>query len=657
MLIAHGPWGASASARASSFCNLPRPGCPAIPLLELALGGQQQGQKGTSSRLHHHTRQYNTTYHDMTQHNTKPYTTPTPPHSTQHMKQTHKQPTAGWTEVNCQYREAPPRIPCGYTGGFMGHRVGEGMQVCRKGHQGLLQIICCLVRVVPIMATESAAAALAAALAESLAAALAAIPRMGAPAAGVPCHVRQLVRHMQACLDHDVGDLAGVFGLVGSQERHGSSLFTGTPGTTDAVDVVLGVVGGVEVDDHLDAADVETTRRHVRGHHDRRAARLEGRQGPVALPLLAVAVDGHARDAVAALQIPRQLAAHQLRRREDQDAVAVLHALLQQLQQLLLLLVHAVGDDDPLVDVRVRLEGVAGPDLHVRGIPQELVREAADLPGPRGREHHGLAVLGHLGDDHADLRFESHVQHPIGLVEHEVHHGPEPHCPHLQVVVQSPWRGDQHMGPAANLPQLRALRGPSVGACAVDPRGVAKLLRLGLDLAGELTRGREGQQQRPAGAPGVQPLLDHRAERGQQEPQSLAGAGLGDADEVAPLREDRPCVGLDRRRVWEAGPRQRTQELWRERALAPLIPRGHADALQRNFAVVDLKAVVRLRGSLVRIGVPHGPTTAPAAAETGRAPVVVAAVTAAVVGGASVMPATITVATARSPEASITREL
>ena len=109
----------------------------------------------------------------------------------------------------------------------MGHRVGEGMQVCRKGHQGLLQIICCLVRVVPIMATESAAAALAAALAESLAAALAAIPRMGAPAAGVPCHVRQLVRHMQACLDHDVGDLAGVFGLVGSQERHGSSLKRG----------------------------------------------------------------------------------------------------------------------------------------------------------------------------------------------------------------------------------------------------------------------------------------------------------------------------------------------------------------------------------------------------------------------------------------------
>src|SRR6202142_2037552 len=50
---------------------------------------------------------------------------------------------------------------------------------------------------------------------------------------------------------------------------------TGARGAPDSVYVVLGILGKVHVDDMRDAVDVESPRRHVRGHQQRQRATLE----------------------------------------------------------------------------------------------------------------------------------------------------------------------------------------------------------------------------------------------------------------------------------------------------------------------------------------------------------------------------------------------
>ena len=50
-----------------------------------------------------------------------------------------------------------------------------------------------------------------------------------------------------------------------------------------------------------------------------------------------------------------------------------------------------------------------------------------------------------LVDDLADLRLEAHVEHAVGLVEHQVGGAPQRDLAHLQVVQQAARRRDHHL--------------------------------------------------------------------------------------------------------------------------------------------------------------------------------------------------------------------
>ena len=64
-----------------------------------------------------------------------------------------------------------------------------------------------------------------------------------------------------------------------------------------------------------------------------------------------------------------------------------------------------------------------------------------------------------------------------------------------------------------------------------------------LDLGREFTRRLEDQSSRHAGAGAT--VFQHREHR-QHECGGLAGAGLGNAEHIAPLEHVRDCLGLDR---------------------------------------------------------------------------------------------------------------
>jgi hypothetical protein len=63
--------------------------------------------------------------------------------------------------------------------------------------------------------------------------------------------------------------------------------------------------------------------------------------------------------------------------------------------------------------------------------------------GPSGREHEGLTIWSNLADDLANLGFETHVQHPIGLIKNQVRHSAEVSPASLQHVDETS-RGGNH---------------------------------------------------------------------------------------------------------------------------------------------------------------------------------------------------------------------
>ncbi len=80
--------------------------------------------------------------------------------------------------------------------------------------------------------------------------------------------------------------------VILAEETVGHPELARATGTADAVDVVLDVEREVVVDDELDVRDVQTAGGDVRGDEDLAAAGLELVEGPVAILLRAVTVDG-----------------------------------------------------------------------------------------------------------------------------------------------------------------------------------------------------------------------------------------------------------------------------------------------------------------------------------------------------------------------------
>ena len=183
---------------------------------------------------------------------------------------------------------------------------------------------------------------------------------------------------------------------------------------------------------------------------------------------------------------------------------------------------------------------------HPCRVAQHLVGELGDFLRHGGREEQRLPFFRHHGDDPLDVVDEAHVEHAVGFVEHQHLDLVEAHGALIDEVEQAAGRRDQHFGAtrhAADLPvdrhaadrQLDGQRAdmPAVGAEAVG------------DLAGELARRRQHQHAARLTL-GAHALVGEVVEDRQREGRGLAGAGLGDADDVAALEGERNGLGLDR---------------------------------------------------------------------------------------------------------------
>eukprot|EP00756_Hemistasia_phaeocysticola_P005701 Hpha_TRINITY_DN13458_c0_g1::TRINITY_DN13458_c0_g1_i1::g.130790::m.130790 len=360
-----------------------------------------------------------------------------------------------------------------------------------------------------------------------------------APAAAAG-HVTELVGGAAPSLLHEFHELLGVLRVPVFEEGVGITLVTCTPGTTDTVHVVLHRAGEVEVDNHGQVTDVETTRRDVSGDEDGRGAATELVKCTLTLVLLLVTVDGIRRVTTAA-EVVGDLVGPPLGVGEHKHLCEpVLLQLPHQVHDALVLLVP-VAEYDVLRHVRVRCElETAHLDLHP--VPLVVAGQALHLLRPRRRPHQRLPVRADLPHNLPDLRFETHVKHAVRLVHDEVRHPHQVEFSALQEVNQTPWRSNADLHTVAQLPALRPLGRTAVAAHTAE---LALDLRdLLMDLSGQLAGGSEDKHHRPV-AP-LERLLRHDVNQPRHtEREGLTTTGLRNTDHVPAAESGGPALSLD----------------------------------------------------------------------------------------------------------------
>jgi hypothetical protein len=141
---------------------------------------------------------------------------------------------------------------------------------------------------------------------------------------------------------------------------------------------------------------------------------------------------------------------------------------------------------------------------------------------------------------------EAEVEHLIGLVEDQDLDGRERERAAFDQVDQPAGRRHEHMGAAGRLPYVAVDRHAAEGGGDRDRLGPGIGAEGRGDLRGELARRREDEH--AGAAPGRRGRpADEAVEDRQREGRRLAGAGLGDAEEVASREDEGDRLRLDRR--------------------------------------------------------------------------------------------------------------
>ncbi len=180
--------------------------------------------------------------------------------------------------------------------------------------------------------------------------------------------------------------------------------------------------------------------------------------------------------------------------------------------------------------------------------------EPHDRGGHRGREQHRVAILAATRLDQAlDVGEEAHVEHLVGLVQHQLGDVREVEVASVEVVEQTPGGADDHVDAALERLDLLLVGDAPVDADRGEPQRLADGEVL-VHLVGELARRGDHQRLRRL-LRRVDPLQQRQAER-----QRLARPGPGLADQVVAVERQGQRQLLDREGVGDALVGQRIAE-------------------------------------------------------------------------------------------------
>ena len=348
-------------------------------------------------------------------------------------------------------------------------------------------------------------------------------------------------------LVHELLNLVELIDVLLGHKRNGPAQLAGAARTANAVDIVGRLGRHVKVHNVAHVANVDAAGKHVGCHQHVNGTVAEGRKGTLALSLAAVTVNRGGLDALA-LQTTAAAVGAVLGAHKDDRALRAL--LFEELGQQVVLGLDG-HREHKLVD------GVGGRrgrcDLHASRVAHQVGDLAHSLLVKCGREQQRLALGRRLAHNAADGGQKAHVEHAVGLVEHQ-------HLDLVQVagalldqIDQTARRGDQDVAAVLKGSGLRL-----VAHAAHDGHGdmtgdVGDLARDLVDLLGKLARGGDDEHHGAAAvALGLfsaatavaAAALAHRLGRSdvlqivhgrQQKGGRLAGAGLSGGKQVAAL--------------------------------------------------------------------------------------------------------------------------
>ncbi len=213
----------------------------------------------------------------------------------------------------------------------------------------------------------------------------------------------------------------------------------------------------------------------------------------------------------------------------ENDGVLQVLGVAEQTAQRFALLVRLAADADLELGY-AHGRGRRPGNFDLLGIVQEGFGDARDFGGHRRREEQRLTGKGDELADALDVRNKTHVEHAVGFVDHQKLDAGEQKAAALGMVEQ-PARGrDQDVDAAGQFTVLVAERNAADQERDVEfltgAVFVKTLLDLGCELAGRL-------EDQGAGHSGPGAALFEHGEHRQDEGGSLAGAGLGDAENVS----------------------------------------------------------------------------------------------------------------------------
>ena len=228
---------------------------------------------------------------------------------------------------------------------------------------------------------------------------------------------------------------------------------------------------------------------------------------------------------------------------EDDRVLEIVGAPNDAPQGRALLFGRSAGWHERLGDVLGGRGGLGDLDPH--RIVQERIGETSDLGRHGGREEQRLARERHQLADALDVRDEAHVEHPVGFVDDQDLDRVQKQAAAAGEIEQAAGGGDDHVGAARDLGLLVAERDAADQERQVQLVVDAVFVERLFDLGGKLARRLENEGAGHARA-GAAPL-QHRQHR-QSEGGGLAGAGLGDAQDVAAFQGVGNGLFLNRRR-------------------------------------------------------------------------------------------------------------
>ena len=342
-----------------------------------------------------------------------------------------------------------------------------------------------------------------------------------------------------------------VFEFVGSENGEGVPFFFGAAGSSNAVDVILGVLGDAVVDDVGDTGDVDAAGGDVGGDEDVVAAVFEASEGLHAVLLVDVGVHGDRFGMVGALEHGGDGVGLLAGAGEDHHGLEV--GLIEEGKEEFVTLVHgdwveSVGDGGGHFATR---------DLDFGGVGEAPLGKLLDGGWHGGREEESLTVGGWVGgalalgvsflggklprakvDDLADDGEEAHVEHAVDFVEDENLELAETHGAAEKMIDEATGGGDHDVG-LGDVLVLLAIADATVEEADVETGVLAVFFELFGDLMGELAGGLEDEDL------GFAFLFD-AGKGGKSESSGLSGSGLGSSGEVSAFENDRDGLRLDR---------------------------------------------------------------------------------------------------------------